>query len=258
MAVGRVGGRPTPERPVLAALLAIIPALDEEETVTQVVRSVLDHLDADVLVVDDGSTDDTVRRAVAAGAIVLSHPFNLGVGAALRTGFRFARDRGYPVAVQIDADGQHEVADAKRLVEAVTEGGADLVVGSRFSAGYEVGTLRRLSMRMLSRRVSRYVGVPISDTTSGFRAFSARAIARFASAYPTAYLSDTVEALLLARDLGFTVSELSVQMHARQGGQPSSNSLRITYHFARLWLVLGLHRFRRPMHRTEERVEGPA
>jgi glycosyltransferase involved in cell wall biosynthesis len=226
--------------------------------VTQVVHAVRDHLDADVLVVDDGSTDDTVERAVRAGAIVLSHPFNLGVGAALRTGFRFARDQGYTVAVQIDADGQHEVADAKRLVEAVTEGGADLVVGSRFSAGYDVGRLRRLSMRLLSRRVSHYVGVPVSDTTSGFRAFSARAIDRFASAYPTAYLSDTVEALLLARDLDLEVAELSVQMHARQGGQPSSSSWRIAYHFARLWMVLALHRFRQPMHRTEAQVEGPA
>ena len=222
----------------LAALLAIIPALDEEETVSQVVRSVLDHLDADVLVVDDGSRDDTVGRAVRAGAIVLSHPFNLGVGAALRTGFRYAQEHRYTVAVQIDADGQHEVADAKRLVEAVIEDGADLVIGSRFSAGYDVGRLRRASMHLLSRRVSHYLGVPISDTTSGFRAFSSRAIDRFAFAYPTAYLSDTVEALLLARDLGFDVTEMSVQMHARQGGQPSSRSVKVTYHFLRLWLVL--------------------
>jgi glycosyltransferase involved in cell wall biosynthesis len=235
----------------LAALLAIIPALDEEETVAQVVRAVLDHLDADVLVVDDGSRDDTVGCAVRAGAIVLSHPFNLGVGAALRTGFRYAQDRSYAVVVQIDGDGQHEVADAKRLVEAVTDGGADLAVGSRFGAGYDVSRLRRTSMRLLSRRVSRYLGVTITDTTSGFRAFSAAAVDRFATAYPTAYLSDTVEALLLARDLGFTVTEVGVQMHARQGGAPSSNSLRSLYHFLRLWLVLGLHRFRRPLLRAE-------
>ncbi len=211
----------------------------------------LDHLDADVLVVDDGSRDDTVGCAVRAGAVVLSHPFNLGVGAALRTGFRYADEHDYDVAVQIDADGQHEVADAKRLVEGVTEGGADLVVGSRFSAGYDVGRLRRTNMHLLSRRVSRYLGVPISDTTSGFRAFSAKAIDRFAVAYPTAYLSDTVEALLLARDLGLRVTELGVQMHARQGGQPSSRSVLASYHLLRLWLVLALHRFRAPLHRAE-------
>jgi glycosyltransferase involved in cell wall biosynthesis len=231
----------------LAALLAILPALDEQETVAEVVRAVLDHLDADVLVVDDGSSDDTVGCAIRAGAIVVSHPFNLGVGAALRTGFRFAHDRGYRVAVQIDADGQHEVADAKRLVEAVTDGGADLVVGSRFSAGYDVSRLRRFSMRVLSRLVSRYVGVTITDTTSGFRAFGTGVIERFARAYPTAYLSDTVEALLLAHDLGFEVTEIAVQMHPRKGGQPSSRALGSSYHFVRLWLVLGLHRFRRPL-----------
>ncbi len=216
-----------------------------------VVRSVLDHLDADVLVVDDGSSDATVDTAVGAGAVVLSHPFNLGVGAALRTGFRYAREQGYAVAVQIDADGQHEVADAKRLVEAVTEDGADLVVGSRFVAGYDVGRVRRVGMRLLSRRVSRYLDVPLTDTTSGFRAFSAPAVDRFASAYPTAYLSDTVEALLLAGDLGLKVTEIGVQMHARQGGAPSANPLRTAYHYLRVWLVIGLHRFRAPLHRID-------
>jgi glycosyltransferase involved in cell wall biosynthesis len=150
-------------------LLAIIPALNEEETVGDVVRSVRDHLDADVLVIDDGSRDRTTERAAGAGAVVLRHPFNLGVGAALRTGFRYAQANGYDAAVQIDADGQHEVTEAKRLAE-VVESGVDLVVGSRFEAGFETSRLRRISMRWLSRRVSRYLGVTITDTTSGFRA----------------------------------------------------------------------------------------
>jgi glycosyltransferase involved in cell wall biosynthesis len=230
----------------VGSLLVIIPALNEEVTVGDVVTSVLEHLDADVLVVDDGSSDDTGRRARSAGAIVLTHPFNLGVGAALRTGFRFASRHGYGVAAQVDADGQHEVADAKRLVEAVTEGGSDVVVGSRFSAGYDVSRLRRASMRLLARQASRYVGVTLTDTTSGFRAFGRRAIERFATAYPSAYLSDTVEALLLARDWDLAVSEIEVQMHARKGGTPSAAAPRAAYHFVRLWLVIALHRFRHP------------
>jgi hypothetical protein len=101
-------------------------------------------------------------------------------------------------------------------------------------------------MRLVARRVSRHLGVPISDATSGFRAFSARAVDRFATAYPTDYLSDTAEALILARDLHLSVVEIGVQMHERQGGTPSSPSLLMAYHYLRLWLVLGLHRIRRP------------
>jgi glycosyltransferase involved in cell wall biosynthesis len=244
------------EGTALPSLLVIIPALNEEETVAAVVRSVLDTLDGDVLVIDDGSHDHTASIATAAGALVLRHPFNLGVGAALRTGFRYASEQGYEIAVQVDADGQHEVSDAKRLVELVASGQADLAVGSRFGSGsdYEVSGMRRMSMRLLSRRVSRYLGTPIQDTTSGFRAFSAAAVSRFAQSYPSAYLSDTVEALLMAGDWGLTVVELPVQMHARKGGEPSANFGRSLYHLVRLGLVIVLHRFRRPLFRHVEPV----
>lgn len=234
-------------------LLAIIPALNEEETVGDVVRAVRDHLDAEVLVIDDGCRDRTVERAVEAGAIVLSHPFNLGVGAALRTGFRYARANGFDVAVQVDADGQHEVTEAKRLAEEVTESGYDLVVGSRFEAGFDTSRLRRLSMRLLSRRISRYLGVTITDTTSGFRAFSPAAIDRFAEAYPRAYLSDTVEALMLAGDWDLRVTEIGVRMLPRQGGQPSAGTAKSIYHLLRLSLVIALHRVRKPL--SVRRVE---
>lgn len=225
----------------------IIPALNEEETVGQVVGAVREHLDAEILVVDDGSTDATALAAIAAGATVLSHPFNLGVGAALRTGFRYAARGGFDAAVQVDADGQHEVADAGRLLELVRTGQVDLAVGSRFSSGYRVSWGRRVPMRVLSRRVTRYVGMPISDTTSGFRAFSSEAIGRFATSYPSAYLSDTVEALLMAKDWGLVIREVPVQMHARKGGQPSAGLSRSTYHLVRLLLVIALHRVRRPI-----------
>jgi glycosyltransferase involved in cell wall biosynthesis len=219
------------------------------------VRDVLDHLDADVVVVDDGSRDETAAVAIAVGATVLCHPFNLGVGAALRTGFRYAVEHGYQVVAQVDADGQHEVTDAKRLVDLGTRGGADLAVGSRFGSGYDVSGARRLSMRFLSRRVSRYLGTPVSDTTSGFRAFSPAAVTRFARSYPSAYLSDTVEALLMAGDWGLTVVEIPVQMHARKGGEPSAKFGRSLYHLARLTMVISLHRFRRPSSHLAE--EGP-
>lgn len=206
-------------------------------------------LTVDILVVDDGSTDRTAELAAAAGAIVVRHPFNLGVGAALRTGFRFARSRGYTVAMQIDADGQHDPAEAARLLDEILHG-ADLAIGSRFAHGsgdYEVSSGRRFSMRVLAGIVSRRLGQPITDTTSGYRAFSARAIGLFAEEYPSAYLSDTVESLLIAHYAGLRIVEVPVAMRERMGGVASNNSLRSTYHLLRLMLVIALARFRRPV-----------
>jgi glycosyltransferase involved in cell wall biosynthesis len=198
-------------------------------------------------VIDDGSSDATAAKARAAGAKVLRHPFNLGVGAALRSGFRFAADRGYRTVIQIDADGQHDAGEARRLLQRREEADADIAVGSRFTAGYEVGRLRRASMRVLSRIISKRLGVTVTDTTSGFRAFGTRAIERFARAYPSAYLSDTVEALLLASDWDLVVVEEPVQMHPRQGGAPSAGGVKSLFHLARLFMVIALHSVRRPL-----------
>ena len=234
----------------MSDVLVIVPALNEAATVASVVTAIRQHLDAEVLVVDDGSSDATASVAASAGAIVLSHPFNLGVGAALRTGFRYAREAGFSVALQIDADGQHEPADAKGMIDLIVDGEADVVVGSRFSSGYEIGLLRRFSMRVLSRRVSRSLGTRITDTTSGFRAFGRPAIEYFAEWYPSAYLSDTVEALLLAGERGLRVVEVPVQMHQRQGGQASSGTVKSLYHLVRLGLVMVVFRLRRSERRS--------
>jgi glycosyltransferase involved in cell wall biosynthesis len=236
-----MGGNALPD------LLVVIPALNEEATVADVVRGALDHLACDVLVVDDGSGDGTAAVARAAGALVLRHPFNLGVGAAIRTGFRYASERGYTTMLQLDADGQHDPSDARRLVERLHDEPADIVVGSRFAAGYRVGRLRRLGMRMLSNVVSRRLATPVTDTTSGYRAFGKRAVSSFSLAYPSAYLSDTVEALLLAGDWQLRVVEEPVRMHVRQGGRPSSGAALSALSFLRLALVILLHNVRRPL-----------
>jgi glycosyltransferase involved in cell wall biosynthesis len=231
----------------VTGLLVVVPALNEEHTVAAVVRSAREQLGAAVLVVDDGSSDHTAAIAQAAGAFVLSHPFNLGVGAAIRSGMRFAFERGYTQVAQVDADGQHDPTEVARLLARLDDDGADLVVGSRFDAGYDVGFLRRRLMRWLSRRISRRLGVTLTDTTSGFRVFGKRAVERFARSYPSAYLSDTVEALLLAGEWGFVVVEEPVRMRPRQGGRPSNNVVKSGYHMARLVLVMLLHRVRTPM-----------
>ena len=204
-----------------------------------------------MLVVDDGSSDRTGEIAQAAGAWVLSHPFNLGVGAALRSGFRYSAEHGYTTMLQLDADGQHDPAFAAALL-APLEDGADLVVGSRFAAGFQIGRTRRLCMRWLARIVSRRAHVEITDTTSGFRAFGKRAVERFAVSYPTEYLSDTVEALLLAAAWQLDIREVAVEMRPRQGGHPSTGSVRSLYHLIRLVLVIALHRVRLPIdHRSQ-------
>ena len=222
-------------------VLAIMPALNEEATVAEIVEAIRRDLGIDVAVVDDGSTDRTAEKAAAAGAAVISHPFNLGVGAAIRTGFRFAVANGYDVVIQVDADGQHDTGSANRVLEPVLAGRADIVIGSRFAEGYSTSGVRAFGMRFLSRMVSKRVGVPISDTTSGFRAFSRTAIGWFARGYPSQYLSDTVEALLLGHDLGLRIEEVTVRMRPRMGGQASSGPLKSLYHLLRLVMVILLH-----------------
>ena len=232
-------------------ILAVVPALNEAATVAAVVAATGEELGADVLVVDDGSTDATAAEARKAGAVVARHPFNLGVGVAMRTGFRYASRHGYEAVVQVDGDGQHPPAEALPLVARVLDGEADVAVGSRFAAGsppYAVSVFRRAAMRLLARRVSRRLGVTITDATSGLRAFGPAAIDRLADAYPGAYLSDTVETLLLAGRWGFTVEELPVTMHRRAGGEPSAGGLRSSYHLVRILVVMALFDVRRPLH----------
>ena len=231
-------------RQMVAPVLVIVPALNEVATVREVVRDALAHLDADVVVIDDGSTDGTGPAARSAGATVLRMPYNLGVGGAIRTGLRYAADHGYRQVVQLDGDGQHPAAEAKRLIDELDTAAADLVVGSRFEAGWQCSGTRRVAMRMLSRIVSRRLATRVTDTTSGFRAMGPRAIDLFASRYPVDYLSDTVEALLLAADAGLRVTEVPVRMRTRQGGVVSTGSWRSAYHLFRLFLGIAVRDLR--------------
>jgi glycosyltransferase involved in cell wall biosynthesis len=230
-------------------LLVVIPALNEADSITRVVRSAIDDLGASVLVIDDGSSDDTAALARKAGATVVRHPFNLGVGGAVRTGLRYAAELGFSLVLQVDGDGQHPPTQGKLLLDRFYEGDVDLVIGSRFAAGYELSFLRRRAMRLLSRMVSKRLGARITDTTSGFRAFGPRAIDALHDSYPSTYLSDTVEALLIAADRSLRVAEVDVQMSARETGRPSSGRLRSLVYLARVVLVVLLHRFRAPIRR---------
>jgi len=203
---------------------------------------VLDALQADasgydVVVVDDGSTDATAAAAKAGGAVVLSLPFNLGIGGALRLGFRYAVDHGYERAVQLDADGQHDPAAIKVLLDALDD--ADFVIGSRFggAGSYDVGRTRRRAMRLLQLTMKLLSGRTFSDTSSGFRAFNRPVLEYFARTYPSEYM-ESVEALLAASYEGFRIVEVPIEMHQRAGGTASNRQWKLAYHYVRVIVTM--------------------
>jgi glycosyltransferase involved in cell wall biosynthesis len=215
----------------------IIPAYDEEDalpaTLAELRRA---QPTVEIAVVDDGSADRTADVARAGGAAVLSLPFNLGVGGAVRTGLRCADEWGYDRALVVDADGQHDARGIERLLAALDDG-ADLVIGSRFAEGapgYEVGRLRRGAMQLLARIVRVRTGQRFTDVTSGYRGLSRRAIEILAAEYPAEFLADTVEALLIVHDLGGRVVEVPVPMRPRVGGVPSTRGIVLVLNYLRL------------------------
>lgn len=219
--------------------LVAIPAWNEQGSILDVIRKVREHRpSAHVLVVDDGSTDVTARLAKDAGATVISLPFNVGVGGAMRAAFLYAKREGFDALVQVDADGQHDPADLDRLLAGLSA--ADVVVGTRFhpESMYFVGGPRRWAMILLSKALSRMNGGTISDPTSGFRAAGARAIEVFALQYPAEYLGDTVGSLSIAIHHGLVIHEVPVTMYYRATGRPSKNAVWSTLYLGRATLAL--------------------
>jgi glycosyltransferase involved in cell wall biosynthesis len=228
-------------------VLIVVPALNEERSVGDVVRATR-ALDYDVCVVDDGSTDATAATASAAGASVLRVPLNLGVGGALRCGFRWALANGYDVAVQLDADGQHDPAQIGLLLRRMLDSGADMVIGSRFAPGagtYDLEPVRKLAMRVLSRRAARMTGTLVLDTTSGFRAIRRPLLDQFASNYPVEYLGDTVEALIEAGKAGAAIVEHPVDMAPRAHGTGSAGAAASIWYVVRVLIATELMHNRR-------------
>jgi glycosyltransferase involved in cell wall biosynthesis len=228
-------------------VLVVIPAWNEQESVGRTVHEVRStNPGVDILVVDDGSSDGTAAAAGRAGAEVCRLPFNLGVGGAMRAGFRFALAGDYDIAVQIDADGQHDPRYLPELIAQLgaTDGdGADLVIGARFAGEgepYQVSGVRALAMKVLARTLSRMARTRLTDVTSGFRVANRRALTLFAAHYPAEYLGDTVESTVIAIRAGCTVTQVPVQMRVRQGGQASQTPVRAAIYLARAVVALAL------------------
>jgi glycosyltransferase involved in cell wall biosynthesis len=233
------------------SVLVVIPALNEEDSVADVVLDVRQGMPtADVLVIDDGSSDRTGLRARTAGASVLTLPYNLGVGGAMRAGFRFARMHRHDVVVQVDADGQHDATAIPQLVAKLAE--ADLVIGARFAGvgAYGVRGPRRWAMRTLSTVLSRVAGTRLTDATSGFKAAGPRAVALFADEFPAEYLGDTIEALVIAARAGLTIRQVPVAMRERQAGKPSHHPVK-----AAVYLTRACAAFTLAMMRPRKRLE---
>jgi len=231
--------------------LAVVPAYNEGAAIAHVVTSLHERAPRfDVVVIDDGSTDDTAQRAREAGAGVIRLPFNLGIGGAVQTGFVYAREHGYDYMAQVDGDGQHEAAELETLVRALEANpGLDVVCGSRFlspESSYSAPISRRTGIHLFAFVLSRILGQRITDPTSGFRLYNRRAISLFARDYPHDY--PEVEAVLMLYANRLRLAEVSVRMHLRGSGRSSITTGRSAYYMIKvsLALLVGLLR-RRPV-----------
>jgi glycosyltransferase involved in cell wall biosynthesis len=222
--------------------LAVVPAYNEAANVGAVVRRL--HQEAqgfDIVVIDDGSTDATAEIAEKAGARVIRHPFNIGIGGAVQSGFRYALDNGYDYMVQVDGDGQHNPAEIETLTAAMAaDPSLDMVCGSRFLTEdftYPAPISRRTGIHIFAFILSRIIGQRVSDPTSGFRLYNRRGISLFARDYPHDY--PEVEAVLMVHFHRLRMAEVPVRMRPRNGGVSSINgSGKSAYYMIKVLLAI--------------------
>ncbi len=213
-------------------LLIIIPAYNEQGAIAQVVRGAREAVPgADVLVINDGSVDNTAPEAESAGAFVVQHPFNLGIGGAVQTGLKFARSQGYDYVIRLDGDGQHNAAEIQLFLDALRSHRADMVIGSRFldaDVDWHIPWSRRVGILFFARAVSLIIGERATDTTSGFCGMNRAAVDVLATYLPQDY--PDVEGRVIVYKAGLRQLELPVNMRARMAGVSSINTWKSIYY----------------------------
>ncbi len=220
-------------------ILVIIPVFNEQETLRGVIAGVRSSLpQAEVLVVNDGSSDSTGSVAREEGVLILEHPYNMGIGATMQTGFLYAFQKGYDLGIQVDGDGQHDPTCLKELISPILKGQADLVIGSRYLGknGFKSSALRRAGIRFFSFLYHILTGKKVTDPTSGFRALNKRVVEFVSREYPSDY--PEAESLILFHKMGFVLKEIPVAMKERQGGASSINFLNSIYYMVKVTLSM--------------------
>jgi glycosyltransferase involved in cell wall biosynthesis len=229
-------------------ILVIVPAYNEEGSVGKVIEEVRHHVpQADILIVNDGSTDPTSEIAKSKGAIVLDLPFNLGIGGAMQAGYQYAHEKSYyDIAIQVDADGQHDPKEIGKLIEALEEKKIDMAIGSRFigDSEYKSSIMRRIGITIFSGVISMIVRQRITDPTSGFRASNRKAIQLFASNYPQDYPEP--EVVILLHQCHLKMGEVPVGMSERYSGESSITKIRSIYYMVKVLLAIFVDCFKKP------------
>jgi len=221
-------------------VLVIVPAYNESALIASLIEEVRSFQpDMAILVIDDGSSDQTAKKAKEAGAWVVRHPYNLGIGGAVQTGFKFAEREGFDVVVQIDGDAQHDPRYIQAIIDPVLAGKYDLCIGSRFlvtSESFKSTFIRRIGIRFFARLLSWLTGVPVTDPTSGFRATNRRLIKRFAKHYPVDFPEP--ETIKIAKRFGATVGEVPARMRQRLKGHSSIRYFGTIYYMIKVTLAI--------------------
>lgn len=227
-------------------VLIIIPAYNEQECIQGVVENLIHHYPQyDYVVVNDGSKDDTLKILDQQGYSYLNLPGNLGIGGAMQTGYLYAREKGYDIAVQLDGDGQHDPAYIERIIAPIVAGQADLVIGSRYltGEGFQSTGLRRLGIKIISATIRLLCGTKVFDVTSGFRACDRKMITFFSENYAEDYPEP--EAIIATVKQGGRIQEVPVLMQERQGGVSSIRGFKAVNYMLKVELALLINALRK-------------